>query len=132
MVLRFIISAAVYERSNSSLQGETALMKASSNGHLPVAEALIQAKADVNARSVSSCSLPVCVTHTSARAKRKAESTVLSPTSASLCVSVMKVISIEYMQVPGVSCISVHRALRSLRSVHNIYAALPRHSIISH
>ena len=36
------------------MQKETALMKASSNGHLPVAKALIQAKADVNATDVSS------------------------------------------------------------------------------
>ena len=36
-------------------------MKASKKGHLPVAEALIRAKADVNAHDVSDCSIPVYV-----------------------------------------------------------------------
>ena len=62
-------------------------MKASSNGHLPVVEALIQAKADVNTCNVSSCSIPVFVYHTSALAKRRTEAAVLSLTSrVSLCV----------------------------------------------
>ena len=63
-------------------------MKASSNGHLPVAEALIQAKADVNATDVSNCFIPVFVTDTSALANRKLEAAEPSLTSSvSLCVS---------------------------------------------
>ena len=41
-----------------SLQGYTALMNASFINHVPVAEALLQAKADVNAQDVSSLCLP--------------------------------------------------------------------------
>ena len=47
-----------------SLQGNTALMNASFYGYLPLAEALIQAKADVNnAHNVSSCSIPLFCRH---------------------------------------------------------------------
>ena len=40
-------------------------MDACNNGHLPVTDALIQAKADVNARSVSSCFIPLFLNHPS-------------------------------------------------------------------
>ena len=48
-------------------------MKASFNGHLPVTEALIQAKADVNACNVSSCLITVFVNHTRPLEKLKTE-----------------------------------------------------------
>ena len=44
-------------------------MKASSRGHLPVGEALLQAKADVNEYDVSIFSISVCVNHSSACAE---------------------------------------------------------------
>ena len=76
-------------------------MKASSHGHLPVAEALIQAKADVNAHDVSSCSIPVFVNLTSALAKCT-EAVVLSLTSsASLCLSASDEFSNEGSLMPN-------------------------------
>ena len=74
------------------MQHETALIKASTNGHLPVAEALIQAKADVNARDVS-WSIPVFVNR-----KTQNRSAMLSLTaSASLRVSAYEVSNESYL-----------------------------------
>ena len=70
-VLCFIKSAADCQWSDVSLQGQTALILASYNGHLPVAEALIGAKADVNVRDVSSFCMRLLFNDSRALAKQK-------------------------------------------------------------
>ena len=93
-------------------------MKASSNGHSPVAEALIQAKADVNTYNVSSCSMAVLVTHTSVCPKRILEAAWFSLTG-SLCVTELDEFCNE-------------RINASTWCVSHICAALSRHRIIRH
>ena len=84
----FIITVADCRRSYISMQGNTALMFSSVNGLLPVAETLIQAKADVNAHNVSSLTIPLLVIHTSALAEQKRLCLSCSQGSASPCLSV--------------------------------------------
>ena len=70
-VLCFITSAEDCQSSHVSFQGRTPLILASFYGHLPMAEALIRAKTDVNARNVSSFYMRLLFVHASALAEQK-------------------------------------------------------------
>ena len=90
MLLQYIRCALL---SSISLQGFTALIWASFYCHLPMAEALIQAKADLNAQDVSTFCMPLL--HTQAPSQSRSGCVFLADIVAS-CIRAPNYVIILY------------------------------------